>query len=184
MIYIKYLFMVPISLVLTYLVAYPLTPILPLFAVQKEWWCDNHSYRAVGPVLPTWLNWFMTPDNTLDGDAGAVARNGTGYYAKMKWLWRNAAYSYGIRYIQAPYTTVVKGDPTIKDNDNAKEGWCMVVCNGLFQFRYVKRMFGPSSCLYCNFGWNIMALADPAVDPKPDVHQATFVFSPRKSGFR
>lgn len=180
----SYPFMALFSFILTYFIAYPLTPILPLFAVQKEWWCDNHSYRAVGPVLPTWLNWFMTPDNTLDGDAGAIARNGTGYWAKMLWLWRNAAYSFGLRYITAPYNTVVKGDPTIKDNDNAKEGWCLVVSNGLFQFRFVKRLPSGVSCLYCNFGWNIMGLADPNVNPKPDTWQATFVFSPRKSGFR
>jgi hypothetical protein len=29
-----------------------------------------------------------------------------------------------------------------------------------------------------------MGLADPKVDPKPEQWQATFVFSPRKSGFR
>jgi hypothetical protein len=139
MIYLIYILLVPLDLILTYFLGYLITPILPLFAVQKEWWCDNHSYRAVGPVLPTWLNWFMTPDNTLDGDAAAVARNGTGYWAKCLWLWRNSAYSFAIRYVNAPYDVKVYGDPTIKDNDNAKEGWCLVKANGLFQFRWVKK---------------------------------------------
>lgn len=183
MIYVIYPFLAILNLLLTYLVAYPITPILPLFAVQKEWWCDNHRYRAVGPVLPIWLNWFMTPDNTLDGDAGAIARNGTGYWAKCLWLWRNAAYSFALRYINTPYNIVIKGDPTIKDNDNAKEGWCLVTANGLFQYRRVKSN-GDGTCKYWNFGWNIMGLADPNVNPKPDTWQATFVFSPRKSGFR
>lgn len=183
MIYIAYFFLAPLGFLLTYLVAYPLAPILPLFAVQKEWWCDNHSYRAVGPVLPTWLNWFMTPDNTLDGDAGAVERNGKGYWAKVLWLWRNPLYSFAIRYLNAPYDVVVTGDPSIKDNDGAKAGWCLVKANGLFQFRWVKSI-GNSKCLYFNFGWNIMGLADPNVNPKPNTWQSTFVFSPRRSGFR
>jgi len=181
-IYLTYLLLVPISLLLT-LVAVLLAPAMPIFAVQKEWWCDNHSYRAVGPVLPSWLNTFMTPDNTLDGDATFERINGKSYWAKVKWLWRNPAYSFALRYLNAPYSTVVKGDPSIKDNDNAKAGWCLVTSNGLFQFRWVKPI-GFSRCLYCNFGWNIMGLADPNVNPKPDAWQSTFVFSPRISGFR
>jgi hypothetical protein len=184
MIYLIYLLLVPTGFLFTYLVAYPLAPILPLFAVQKEWWCDNHSYRAVGPVLPSWLNVFMTPDNTLNGDAGAVARNGIGYWAKVKWLWRNAAYSFALKYLEAPYECSVSGDPTIKDNDNAKAGICFVTANGLFQFRYIKRIGSTNRCILVNFGWNIMALVDDNVQPKPNPYQATFVFSPRISGFR
>jgi hypothetical protein len=183
MIYFWYMLLVPINLALT-LLAFIIAPILPLFAVQKEWWCDNHSYRAVGPVLPSWLNWFMTPDNTLDGDAGAVARNGTGYWAKVKWLCRNPAYSFELHYLNTPYTTEVSGDPTIKDNDNAKEGYCFIRANGLFLFRCVVRIFNTNRCIYCNFGWNIAGLVDPNVNPKPVEWQATFVFSPRISGFR
>lgn len=183
MIYITYPILVLVDLVLTYAVAYPLAPILPLFKVEKEWWCDNHHYRAVGPVLPSWLNLFMTPDNTLDGDATFERINGKSYWAKVKWLWRNPAYSFALRYLNAPYNTVVKGDPSIKDNDGAKAGWCLVTSNGLFQFRLVKPI-GFFRCLYWNFGWNIMGLADPNVNPKPDEWQSTFVFSPRFSGFR
>lgn len=182
MIYLIYLILVPISLLLT-LVAVLLAPVMPIFAVQKEWWCDNHSFRAVGPVLPSWLNWFMTPDNTLDGDAGAQARNGTGYWAKVKWLWRNPAYSFALRYLSGVYWTSWQGDKTIKDNDNAKAGWCLVHANGLFQFTSVTPI-GFSRCIYINLGWNIRALVDDNVQPKPDPYQATFVFSPRISGFR
>jgi hypothetical protein len=173
---------VPVSLVLT-LLALILAPVMVLFKVEKDWWCDNHAYRAMGPVLPSWLNWFNTPDNTLDGDATFEDLNGIGYKQKVKWLWRNPAYSFALKYITAPYTTTVNGDSTIKDNDNAKAGWCLVSSNGLFQFRWVKPI-GFSRCLYCNFGWNIMGLADPNVNPKPEQWQSTFVFSPRISGFR
>ena len=183
MIYFIYLLLVPVSLALT-LLALILAPLMVLFKVEKEWWCDNHNYRAVGPVLPTWLNWFMTPDNTLDGDAGAIERNGKGYWAKVLWLWRNPLYSFALRYLTPEYKTSVKGDKTIKDGDNAKAGWCFVRANGLFQFAYVTDL-GNGRCRMGNLGWNIRALVDDNVQPKPDPYQATFAFTPfRKSGFK
>lgn len=182
MIYLLYLILVPVSLLLT-LLAIILAPILPIFSVQKLWWCDNHSYQAVGPVLPSCLNWFMTPDNTLDGDATFQKINGISYFSKVKWLWRNPAYSFALRYLHNPYYTKVSGDPSIKDNDNAKAGFCFVTANGLFQFRLVAPI-GFSRCFYCNLGWNIIGLVDQNVPIKPDPWQATFVFSPRISGFR
>jgi hypothetical protein len=179
---ITYILFVPLSLLLT-LLAIIIAPVLPVFAVQKEWWLDNHAKRGVGPVLPSWLNWFMTPDNSLDGDATFERLNGISYWAKVKWLWRNPCYAFAIRYLTNPYYTVVKGDKTIKDNDNAKSGWLLVHANGLFQFTTVISI-GFSRCIYCNFGWNIRALVDDGVPVKPDPYQATFVFSPRISGFR
>ena len=178
MIYIVYTLLVPISLVIT-LLSLVIAPVLPLFAVQKLWWCDNHNYQAVGPVLPSWLNWFMTPDNTLNGDATFQNLNGISYWSKVKWLWRNPAYSFALRYLNAPYATSVAGDPTIKDNDNAKAGWCFVHANGLFQFTLVAPI-GFSRCFYCVFGWNIRGV----LETKDSIWQATFAFSPRISGFR
>jgi hypothetical protein len=183
MIYLIYLLLVPISLLIT-LVAVILAPVMPLFAVQKLWWCDNHSYEAVGPVLPSWLNWFNTPDNDLYGDATIQSINGINYWAKVKWLWRNPAYSFALKYLNEPYETTVYGDKTIKDNDNAKAGYCFVRANGLFQFRYIKRIASTNRCILVNLGWNIMGLVDDNVQPKPSQWQATFVFSPRISGFR
>ena len=182
MIYIYYAFLVPVSLLIT-LVAVLLAPVMPVFTVQKEGWLDNHSTWGIGPRLPDWLFWFMTPDNSLDGDATFERLNPPSYWSKVKWLWRNPAYSFALRYLKAPYETAVKGDKTIKDNDNAKSGWCLVHANGLFQFTSVTPI-GFSRCIYVNLGWNIRALVDDNVQPKPDPYQATFVFSPRISGFR
>jgi hypothetical protein len=182
MIYLVYIILVPLSLLLT-LLAVITAPIMPIFTVQKLWWCDNHSYEAVGPVLPSWLNWFMTPDNTLDGDATFEKLNPPSYWSKVKWLWRNPAYSFALRYLTAPYTASFSGDNTIKDNDNAKAGWCLVHANGLFQFTLVAPI-GFSRCIYVNLGWNIRGLVDDNVQPKPLDWQATYVFSPRISGFR
>lgn len=183
MIYLIYLLLVPVSLLIT-LVAVLLAPLMVLFGVvEKEGWLDNHSRWGVGPRLIDDLNWFMTPDNSLDGDATFEKLNGTGYLAKVKWLWRNPAYSFGLRNLEIPYNAVVKGDTSIKDNNNAKAGWCLVTVNNLFQFRWVCPI-GFSRCIYCNFGHNILALVDPNVMPKPLKYEATFVFSPRISGFR
>lgn len=182
MIYIIYLGLVPISLIFT-LVGVILAPILPLFATQQHGWCDNHSYEAVEPRLPKWLSVFMTPDNSLYGDATFQRINGFGYLSEVKWLLRNPAYSFALRYLNAPYTTAIYGDNTIRDNDNAKAGWCFIKANGLFQFVYIKRIFSTSRCIYVNCGWNIRGLVDSAVVPR-DTYQATFAFSPRISGFR
>lgn len=183
MIYIIYILLAPINLLLT-LIAIVLAPIMPVFTVQKDGWLDNHSIWGIGPRLPTWLKWFMTPDNSLDGDATFQTINGRSYWSKVKWLWRNPAYSFALKYLNAPYETTVYGDKTIKDNDNAKAGVCFVRANGLFQFRYIKRITNTNRCILVNLGWNIMGLVDDNVQPKPDSWQATFVFSPRISGFR
>ena len=183
MIYILYFILVPLSLLLT-LLAVLIAPVLPLLAFNQEGWLDNHAKWGFGPRLPTWLSWFQTPDNSLDGDATFEQLNGISYWSKVKWLWRNPCYAFALRYLTNPYYTVVKGDKTIKDNDNAKEGWCIVQANGLFQFVLVRRIGSTSRAIYINVGWNIRGLVDDNVQPKPDPWQATFVFSPRISGFR
>ena len=183
MIYLWYVVLVPVSLLLT-LVAVLLVPVFPLFATQQMGWCDNHSYEAVGPRLPKWLSWFMTPDNSLDGDATFERLNPPSYWSQVKWLWRNPAYSFALRYLSGVYWTSWQGDKTIKDNDNAKEGWCIVQANGLFQFVLVRRIGSTSRAIYINVGWNIRSLVDDNVQPKPNFYKATFVFSPRLSGFR
>jgi hypothetical protein len=183
MIYLQYAFLALVSLPIN-LIAILISPILPLFAAKDYGWCDNHSYLDFEPRLLKWLGIFMTPDNSLDGDATFKRLNPPSYWSQVKWLCRNPAYSFGLRYLNAPHVTTVAGDKTIKDNDNAKEGWCFVTAGGLFQLVYIKRIVSSSRCIYINIGWNIRALVDDNFQPKPDIYQATFVFSPRISGFR
>lgn len=182
MIYLLYALMALCSLPMTVL-AVIIAPILPLFATQQPGWCDNHRYQGIGPRLPAWLSWFQTPDNSLDGDNTFLMNNGYGYWSQVKWLCRNPAYSFGLRYLDAPFHASYLGDNTIRDNDNAKAGWCFVQANGLFQFVLIAPI-GFSRCFMVNLGWNIRALVDDNVQPKPDPYQATFVCSPRLSGFR
>jgi len=161
-----------------------LAPVLPLFAANTYGWLDNHSKQGFGPRLPNWLSWFQTPDNDLYGDETFVSLNGKSYWSMVKWLLRNPLYAFAIRYLQPIYFTTYVGNTSIKDNDNAKSGWCFVTANGLFQFRYIKQIPFTARCVLINLGWNIMALVDNNVYPKPALYQATFVFSPRISGFR
>ena len=180
MIYLWYVVLVPVSLLLT-LVAVLLAPVFPLFATQQMGWCDNHSYEAVGPRLPKWLSWFMTPDNSLDGDATFERLNPPSYWSQVKWLWRNPAYSFALRYINTiENKPTVLGNDNIKDNDQAVAGWCFVQCAGLFQFTWVKPI-GYQRCIYCVLGWNIRGTLHQQPIEK---YQATFSFSPRISGFR
>ena len=172
----------PISLLIT-LLAVILAPIMPIFATQQEGWLDNGGHYGIGPRLPKWLGWFQTWDNSLDGDATFEKANPPNYWSKVKWLVRNPAPSFAIRTLNFPYTATYKGDPSIKDNDNAKAGWLLVNANGLFQYACVKRILSTDRCFYVNLGWNIRALVDPNVHPGT-TYIATFVFSPRISGFR
>lgn len=181
MIYLIYLVLVPISLLIT-LVAMVFAPILPIFATMQEGLIDNGSATGIEPRLPKWLNWFQTPDNSLWGDQTFKQLNPPCYWSEVKWLWRNPAYAFALRYIpgeQGQYW----GDNTIRDNDNAKAGWCFVKAGGLFQFTWIYPI-GFNRCIMVNLGWNIRALVDDNVQPKPNPYQATFVFSPRISGFR
>lgn len=181
MIYLVYLVLVPISLLLT-LIAVVFAPLMAIFKTEQEGWLDNQASWGLGPRLVKVLSWFQTPDNSLDGDATFQRLNPPSYCSHVKWLWRNPAYAFALRYLNKPFNATYQGDPTIKDNDNAKAGWCLVHANGLFQFRWVQPI-GYQRCIYVNLGWNIMALVDPNTNPR-DPYQATFVFSPRISGYR
>lgn len=182
MIYLLYIIMVPVSLIIT-LIAVIFAPIMPIFRANIYGWCNNGSYEGFGPRLHGLLTWFQTPDNSLDGDETFYLANPPSYFSQVKWLWRNPAYAFGLRYLDYPTYPQWNGDRTIKDNDNAKEGWLFVRAGGLFQFTYVKRIFSSSRCIYVNLGWNIRALVDPNAQPRYP-YQATFVFSPRISGYR
>lgn len=183
MIYLNYAWLSIINIIVT-LLALVLAPVLPLFATVKAGPIDNGSDIGTEPRLPYWLNWFMTPDNSLYGDATFKLINGCSYLSEVKWLIRNPAYSFGLKYVSGLTPATFTGNNLIKDNDNAVAGKLLVHAGGLFQYTYVRQLFGSSRCLYCNFGWNIRALVDPNVPRKNHPYEATFVFSPRISGFR
>jgi hypothetical protein len=182
MIYLKYILLVPVNLLVT-LLAIILSPVLPLFSADEYGWLNNGSKEGFGPRLPFWLGWFQTWDNSLDGDATFAASNPPSYLSKVKWIIRNPAPSASLRTLTEPFYASYKGDNDIKDNDNAKAGWVRVTATDTFQLAFIIPI-GFSRCIYCNFGWNIRALVDDNVQPKPNPYHATFTFSPRISGYR
>lgn len=111
-------------------ISFPLAFVLPLF-------CNSTGY------LPKWLNWFQTPDNSLDagwkvqgnyGDyltSGAAPTGFTLYTYRVYWLWRNPAYGFdvaiGIAYDPAAWTIV-----TLEQTDGAITKLWAVTKDGRF----------------------------------------------------
>lgn len=190
MLYLKWLLMVPAMLIVSAL-TFPLALVLPFFVEKREGLQDNSTKTGMGWYLPSWLNWFQTPDNSIDGDEGWRNEHWLWrynlyppictYVGRIGWLWRNPGYGFGVVYltdfehnIEATYA----GNRQVNDSPGV-EGCCLVKARDLFQFVYVKRL-SANKCLYCNFGWNIKGL----LDDNKDRHIATFAFSPRISTWK
>lgn len=165
--------MLPMSLAMT-LVGFIIAPVLPFFA--KDGW------------LPSWLSWFQTPDNSLDGDNGWKTEHWLWryklpeaicvYVGRIGWLWRNPTYGYGLVILENPIEPTYIGNSKVNDSPGV-EGWCLVSGNGLFQFVFVKKIT-TTKCIYLNCGWNIKGLIGN-LEPK---HLATYVVSPRITTFK
>ncbi len=87
MMYVSYFFVTVLQLLFT-LLAYLLSPILPIFTQSTGY-------------LPGWLTWFQTPDASLDAgwQDGYFTVTGTPtgislWWLRMRWLWRNPAYGF------------------------------------------------------------------------------------------
>lgn len=160
------------------LIAYLGAPVLALFCVDQSGWCDNHTAIRVEPRLPMWLSWFQTPDNSLLGDAAwasmepehwAWRKRFSGrvqsYLGRLGWLWRNAAYGFErtvLRADLAQYSIAevhARGDPWIKDKDNAVVGYCFTSIGKYWNLVWIKRLWGRR-CFYCNLGWNLKTYAE------------------------
>ena len=147
------------------LLAYALAPVLPLFRVERLGMCDNNHYRRVEPRLPEWLDWFMTDDNSLCGDAGFAAREGESYWSMVRWLWRNPAVGFERSVLRAtirPGATVRHwGDPEVQDGPAGTEGWCIVVLGVYWNLVWVKRI--GARCVKLDIGWQLKTFAE---DPR------------------
>lgn len=79
------------------------TPLLPLFAANREGPINNNSDIGTEPRLPTWLSWFDTPDNSLLGDLRwKTIQNSSTYWSMVKWLYRNSCYGFAWTVLGAP----------------------------------------------------------------------------------
>lgn len=155
------------------ILAYLVTPLLPLFATNRFGWCDNHSFEAVNPRLPFWLSWFDTPDNSLIGDKNWLLKHpDMSYWDMVCWLYRNSLYGFKWSVLAAPspegWATLIEG-PTNLDYHTKTYGVMRVTRgDGYWQYKSVKPFMGK--ILVLNFGW----LLDDISQKK-----ALFMFSPR-----
>lgn len=181
---ITYLYTLPL-MILAYVLTYILSPILPLFASKRQGWLDNNTLFGEGYYLPSWLSWFQTPDNSIDGDQGwreehmqwrfKFPEPVATYLGRVGWLWRNPAYGVGLAEL-VPYERVllVSGDLNV-GIDPVKEGSCLVETQDGRLFLHRKVSVVKGFAFYRNYGWNIKGLVN---NPEPS-YTATFAFSVR-----
>ena len=189
MMYLRWLALLPIMLVVTVL-TFPLALILPRFAEMREGPLNNGTRYGKGWYLPSWLSWFQTPDNSLDGDDGWIHEHWQWryrlradlctYVGRVGWLWRNPGYGVGVVYFDSavPVVATYEGNRAVNDSPGV-DGTCLVHAGGLFQFVWVKRI-STGKCVYFNLGWNIKGLIN---DPR-NRYTATYAFSPRISTWK
>lgn len=154
-------------------VAYVVTPLLPLFAVNRDGLQDNANANGVGPRLPLWLSWFDTPDNDLFGDPGHINKYITypAYLRMLFWLYRNSLYGFKWSVIAFPLTgqKISRTGPLRIDYHDDLYGvqwhWSD---GGAWQYKCVKPFMGKT--LVLNFGWML---------DDPSQKRALFMFSPR-----
>jgi len=165
----RYLIYLLLSFVIQ-IVAWIITPVLPLFSVLREGWSDNHRVKAVEPRLPLWLSWFDTPDNSLFGDENYRREHGGGYWSQVAWLYRNSLYGFKWTVLSCPVILArsVEGDPFIDYHVRRYGTLFITQMNGYWQYKIVKPFFGK--IFVGNFGW----LLDDTSQTR-----ALFMFSPR-----
>lgn len=164
--------------------AWLVAPLLPIFATLQDGRCNNNNAQGIEPRLPRWLNWFMTPDNSLWGDHGWQTEhcpNYKSYWGMVKWLLRNRAYGFNWTVIACPVDDPAKarctGDLGI-DRNNGRFGSFKIVLGRYWQHKWVKRIGRTGYLVSLNTGW----LLDPYIkNPATLIEQpkALFIFSPR-----
>ena len=162
MVYVKWFLFIWPSLAMD-IIGRLLAPVLPLFADESGW-------------LPSWLSWFQTPDNSLDGDRGHRERwpkDGAvwTYARRVAWLLRNCAYGFNIDVIGFKHKDgdikEVIGDERVGDKTgiSGKCKWLVyregkLVC---FQHYFIKhyQIFGHWKCVRAGCGWKIWSEPGP-----------------------
>lgn len=154
--YIVYPLLVIINLIGTVL-TFPLAPLIVLFKENKEGWLDNAKKWGVGPRLKSWLFWFQTPDNSLDGDVTFEYHfPEKNWWSRVHWLWRNPFYGFAVKTFDGSTGMTYQGNLNC---DATHEGTIRVQGHGLWQYNSYHKLFGKMICL--NFGHNIRALVEP-----------------------
>ncbi|UOF79381.1 hypothetical protein [Caudoviricetes sp.] len=129
MIYLIWLLKMISSLLMKYLVAWPLTPLIVLFT-------DDSGN------LPNWLSWFQTHDANMDAISVRTGkidkawaesrwfkiedRHWKRYINRCGWIWRNSVYGYNHSVLAIPFNRYQKlavfGDSLVTSSPKGKAG--------------------------------------------------------------
>ena len=143
--------------------AYLLAPVLPLFAVQRLGMSDNNHYRRTEPRLPGWLDWFMTDDNSLAGDAAFAALHGESYWSMVKWLWRNPAVGFERNVLSAKISPGMRlhvwGNPQVSDAPHGLAGACFVLLGHCWNLVCIVPTI-TGYCIKLDIGWQLKTYAE------------------------
>lgn len=159
-------------------------PILPIFASDDGW-------------LPSWLWWFQTLFDSLDGDENHQERwPGTDalstYKRRVAWLLRNVAYGFDMRVCGVsvdPDKDVIEivGNPDISDK-NGLSGVCRWYAYGgtggkliawQWYFIWHYEIFGLKKCVRIGAGWKLWSESKLREEPA----QYFSYFHPFKTAF-
>lgn len=139
---------------------------LPWFAVRGMVITDNNNSFGYEPTLPGWLSWFMTPDNSLWGDAGHKART-PDYKSRAgmaAWLQRNPAVGFEASVLSATLPLIFfrdfQGDPQVQDGPVGKEGYCFVRIGKYWNLVYIKKIPFTELCIKLDLGWQLKTFAE------------------------
>jgi len=177
--YLIYAIQVVINLIGVVL-TFPLAFIIGIMYSTQIGWCNNGTVWESGPRLFSFLSWWQTPDNSLDGDQTFRAQHNPCWWSKVQWLWRNPFYGFAVKYCHGTEGMTYQGN--INCNEQT-EGTIRVEGQGLWQYNSYHHVFGKMMIL--NFGHNIRALVDPAFINDPNNkdyianYPATFAFTIR-----
>lgn len=174
---IKYWMLLPAHL-LSGLVCWILSPVLPAFAIGRE-------------TLPSWLSWFQTPDAPLDGDSGFAVLfppdKWPKYLRRVMWLIRNPAYGFAWTVLsfqpigpEFNFRGSISLEQLRRDN---WFGWYLITLPcGHFQFacRY-HSVFGKQ--FRFRFGWRIVGMAkNPSNGDWKNPQKYVFTINPFDGG--
>lgn len=160
-----------VSLVMQ-LVAWVITPVLPLFKVSRVGSFDNNSQTKDAWRLPLWLSWFDTTDNGLCGDWNFIHKHfPCTHWSMVGWLYRNSLYGFKWSVLAAPPSSSpveITGNKLI-NYKGPVFGTMFCKSEQYWQWKVVKPLF-KNYCVILNFGWLI---EDGRKEP------SLFMFSPR-----
>jgi hypothetical protein len=181
---IRWFSLLPFSIGFT-LLAYALAPVWVRYAKPLNGRCNNDEYEAVEPRLSGWMLYLSTMDNSLLGDDGHKARwAGKDQRDQMiDWIRRNPAYTFDWWFLAANITAdmkpIVKGNPNIKNRDNARAGSYFCRVGKYWNYKLIKHLFGDTA-LMLEFGWKLQGFAQG----RETEGKAMYVFSIRLTAFK